>query len=237
MPDGRGRGRRAPGAQRDAVALVLSDVNMPGESGLDFRREVLAQHPDTAVVMVTGMDDRRFADVAIELGAYGYILKPFKPNELIINVGNALRRRALEIENRGHREQLEQTVLERTRRYATRSPNSRAPSGAAPPPRGDDPPALVRGRVPGPGDGRAHRAHEPLLLAARPARGARSRARRDDPHREPDARRRQDRHPGPDPAQAGAAHRRGARAEMEATPRSATASSPARASSCSTSRR
>ena len=96
------------------MALVLSDVNMPGESGIDFTREVLAQYPDTAVVMVTGMDDRRYADVAIELGAYGYILKPFKPNELIINVGNALRRRALEIENRGHRERLEQTVLDRT---------------------------------------------------------------------------------------------------------------------------
>jgi len=96
------------------IALVLSDVNMPGESGIDFTREVLAQYPDTAVVMVTGMDDRRYADIAIELGAYGYILKPFKPNELIINVGNALRRRALEIENRGHRERLEQTVLDRT---------------------------------------------------------------------------------------------------------------------------
>ena len=96
------------------VALVLSDVNMPGESGIDFTREVLAQYPDTAVVMVTGMDDRRYADSAIELGAYGYVLKPFKPNELIINVGNALRRRTLEIENRSHRERLEQTVLDRT---------------------------------------------------------------------------------------------------------------------------
>src|ERR671911_3122115 len=96
------------------VALVLSDVNMPGESGIDFSREVLAQYPDTAVVMVTGMDDRRYAEVAIELGAYGYVLKPFKPNELIINVGNALRRRALEIENRSHRERLEQTVHDRT---------------------------------------------------------------------------------------------------------------------------
>jgi putative two-component system response regulator len=95
-------------------ALVLSDVNMPGESGLDFTREVRASYRDTAVVMVTGMDDRRYAEAAIELGAYGYVLKPFKPNELIINVGNALRRRALEIENRSSREQLEQTVLERT---------------------------------------------------------------------------------------------------------------------------
>jgi putative two-component system response regulator len=98
----------------EPFALVLSDVNMPGESGIDFTREVLAQYPDTAVVMVTGMDDRRYADSAIELGAYGYVLKPFKPNELIINVGNALRRRTLEIENRSHREELEKTVLERT---------------------------------------------------------------------------------------------------------------------------
>jgi putative two-component system response regulator len=105
-------GRRA--LKETPIALVLSDVNMPGESGIDFTNEVLSQYPDTAVVMVTGMDDRRFAQIAIELGAYGYILKPFKPNELIINVGNALRRRALEMENRDHRERLEQTVLERT---------------------------------------------------------------------------------------------------------------------------
>ena len=42
------------------------------------------------------------------------MLKPFKPNELVINVVNSLRRRALEIENREHRTRLEQTVLERT---------------------------------------------------------------------------------------------------------------------------
>jgi putative two-component system response regulator len=100
--------------EESPVALVLSDVNMPGESGLDFTREVIATHPDTAVVMVTGLDDRRYAEAAIEVGAYGYVLKPFKPNELIINVGNALRRRSLEIENRSHRERLEQTVLDRT---------------------------------------------------------------------------------------------------------------------------
>jgi putative two-component system response regulator len=100
--------------ERDSFALLLSDVNMPGEAGLDLAREVLVRHPDVAVVMVTGMDDRRFVDLALEHGAYGYVLKPFKPNELAINVANALRRRALEIENRSHREELEQTVLQRT---------------------------------------------------------------------------------------------------------------------------
>ena len=97
-----------------SFALVLSDVNMPGESGLDFAQEVLADYPDTAVVMVTGADDKRYAETALANGAYGYMLKPFKPNELVINVVNSLRRRALEIENREHRTRLEQTVLERT---------------------------------------------------------------------------------------------------------------------------
>jgi len=95
-------------------ALILSDVNMPDESGLDFAREVLADYPDTAVVMVTGADDRGHAETALANGAYGYVLKPFKPNELLINVVNALRRRTLEIENRENRNRLEQTVLERT---------------------------------------------------------------------------------------------------------------------------
>ena len=98
----------------ESFALVLSDVNMPGESGLQFAQEVLAEYPDTAVVMVTGADDRSCVETALENGVYGYLLKPFRPNELVINVANALRRRALEIENRGHRDRLEQTVLERT---------------------------------------------------------------------------------------------------------------------------
>ena len=98
----------------EPVTLILSDVNMPGESGLDFAREVSADYPEIAIVMVTGLDDRHHAEVALEHGVYGYILKPFKPNELVINVVNALRRRTLEIENRGHRDRLELIVLERT---------------------------------------------------------------------------------------------------------------------------
>jgi putative two-component system response regulator len=97
-----------------SFALVLSDVNMPGESGIDFAQEVLSDYPDTAVVMVTGADDRRHAETALANGVYGYMLKPFKPNELVINVANALRRRTLEIENRESRNRLERTVLERT---------------------------------------------------------------------------------------------------------------------------
>jgi cyclic di-GMP phosphodiesterase len=95
-------------------ALVLTDVNMPGESGLKLIEHALAEYPDTAAIMVTDIDDPAFARAALELGTYGYIIKPFTPNEVTIAVDNALRRRQLEVENRAHREALEQVVRTRT---------------------------------------------------------------------------------------------------------------------------
>jgi putative two-component system response regulator len=95
-------------------AMVLSDMNMPGESGMDLVTALLADDPDLATIMVTGLDDTNLANTALETGAYGYIIKPFENNEILINVSNALRRRALEIENHRHREKLEHMVKERT---------------------------------------------------------------------------------------------------------------------------
>jgi putative two-component system response regulator len=98
----------------DWFELVLCDINMPGESGIDFVRFALVEEPDLACVMVSGNDDLVLAERTLELGAFGYVVKPFRTSELSIAVANALRRRRLEIENREHREQLEQIVLERT---------------------------------------------------------------------------------------------------------------------------
>ena len=94
--------------------VVLCDVNMPGESGMDFARYVLTEYLDTAVLMVTAADDPKIVSTALEIGAYGYIIKPFKTSELIINVANAIRRKELEIRNRNHRDNLEKLVEERT---------------------------------------------------------------------------------------------------------------------------
>lgn len=94
--------------------LVLCDVNMPGESGIDLARFIAGQYTDMAVIMVTGVDDPALAAAAIEAGTYGYITKPFNPNELIINIQNALRRRQLEIDRRMYRVALEEKVAERT---------------------------------------------------------------------------------------------------------------------------
>lgn len=99
---------------QEEYALLISDMNMPGKTGMDLLDEVNTIYRDLAVLMATAVDDRNVAIQSLSLGAYGYIIKPFNRNELIINVTNALRRRKLEIESRIHSEQLEALVLART---------------------------------------------------------------------------------------------------------------------------
>lgn len=94
--------------------LVFCDVNMPGESGLDFIRHIAAEWPETAVIMVSGVDDPDVAEAALEIGAYGYIIKPFEANEVIINTSSALRRQRLEVQKRTYMEKLEALVDIRT---------------------------------------------------------------------------------------------------------------------------
>lgn len=94
--------------------LVLCDITLSGESGLDLLRELNHDLSDVAVVMVTGIDDPAVASIAISLGAYGYLVKPFTPNEVVIQVDSALRRRELERVRRLHVDELESKVLDRT---------------------------------------------------------------------------------------------------------------------------
>jgi putative two-component system response regulator len=98
----------------DGFELVISDINMPGMSGIDLLSRVHKTHPGTAFIMLTGVDDHATAVRSLELGAYGYIIKPFEANELFINVSNALRRRELELERDRYEERLERDVRERT---------------------------------------------------------------------------------------------------------------------------
>jgi putative two-component system response regulator len=98
----------------EPFALLLADLQLPGESGLDLISHVHATHEETATIMVTGVDDSTLASTALSIGAYGYIVKPFSPSELTIQVMNALRRRKLERAQRDERARLERTVRART---------------------------------------------------------------------------------------------------------------------------
>jgi putative two-component system response regulator len=87
---------------------------MPGGSGISLVRALRASNPDVAAVMVTGRDDPEVAHAALDSGAYGYVIKPFEANELLIAVHGALKRRSLTLENRAQRDRLEELVRRRT---------------------------------------------------------------------------------------------------------------------------
>lgn len=94
--------------------LVLCDLNIPGESGLELLGHVYREHPYTGAVVVSGDDDHEVALAALELGAYGYVVKPFSASQILISTANALRHHELELAGRARRNALEQAVSERT---------------------------------------------------------------------------------------------------------------------------
>lgn len=100
----------------EAFDLVICDIRLPGESGVELAGHISENYTDVARIMLTGIDDPEIARATIAYGAYDYLLKPVKKNRLLISVANALKRRELEIANRTYRENLEQRVMERTER-------------------------------------------------------------------------------------------------------------------------
>ena len=71
--------------------LILMDIEMPGMSGLDAARAVLAQRPSCRVIFVTAYSLFQYAHEAVHLGACDYLLKPVDPDELEASVRRAMR--------------------------------------------------------------------------------------------------------------------------------------------------
>jgi PAS domain S-box-containing protein len=98
--------------------LALCDLQMLDGSGLALAEEITEEHPETAVVLITGKDDPEVARRAFGLGGHGvhgYLIKPFWPGQLLITAMNALRRRELENFESAHRLNLEerrQTIID-----------------------------------------------------------------------------------------------------------------------------
>lgn len=86
--------------------LVISDLQMPNMTGLQLLKEAKAQYPDMMFMMITAFGTAETAVEAMKSGAYDYILKPFKIDEVRINIANALRSQNLEFENRTLKKEL-----------------------------------------------------------------------------------------------------------------------------------
>jgi DNA-binding NtrC family response regulator len=85
---------------RGEFDLVISDISMPGRSGLDLLKQAKETSPDTPIIMITAYASTESAVEALKLGASDYIIKPFDVEELKIVVKNAIEKRRLEQENK-----------------------------------------------------------------------------------------------------------------------------------------
>jgi two-component system NtrC family response regulator len=79
----------------DPVALVISDLRLPGKSGLELLKTVRSEYPETLVIMVTAHSSVEGAVEAMKSGAYDYLTKPVHPYVLISRVKRALERNRL----------------------------------------------------------------------------------------------------------------------------------------------
>jgi response regulator RpfG family c-di-GMP phosphodiesterase len=95
-------------------SLVVSDITMPGMSGLDMIPHVKEIAPDTVVVMISGMQTVESAIGALRLGAFDYLMKPFDLRQVEAVVKRALEHHELIVAKQRYENHLEELVEQRT---------------------------------------------------------------------------------------------------------------------------
>ncbi|MDJ0865351.1 MAG: sigma-54 dependent transcriptional regulator [Myxococcota bacterium] len=98
----------------DDYDLVITDIQMPGRSGLDLLRALRDSQPEALVVMITAFATTETAIAAMKEGAYDYITKPFKVDEILLVVQKALEKKLLAHENRRLRHELRSERQQKT---------------------------------------------------------------------------------------------------------------------------
>jgi response regulator RpfG family c-di-GMP phosphodiesterase len=98
---------------------VISDLQMPGMSGMDLLAQVRRQYPHLPFLMATGVDDIRVGIQAMHQGADDYLVKPLQMDAVTISLERAVQRKRLELEVENYRRHLEEMVAERTQEVQT----------------------------------------------------------------------------------------------------------------------
>jgi putative nucleotidyltransferase with HDIG domain len=100
--------------QEGGFQLVISDITMPGMSGLDMIPHIKELSPDTVVVMISGMQTVESAIGALRLGAFDYLMKPFDLRQVEAVVKRALEHHDLVVAKQRYENHLEELVEQRT---------------------------------------------------------------------------------------------------------------------------
>jgi putative two-component system response regulator len=97
-------------AEQGEVAVLISDITMPGRNGVELLVEVRRRFPDTAVIMLSAVSDVQIAVDCLNKGALDYIAKPMILEEVHARVARALEKRDLTLQNRFYQQHLESEV-------------------------------------------------------------------------------------------------------------------------------
>ncbi len=87
--------------------MIISDLQMPNMTGMQLLKHVKDNHPDVVFMIITAFGTTESAVEAMKMGAYDYITKPFKIDEVRLNIANALRSKSLEVENRSLKREMQ----------------------------------------------------------------------------------------------------------------------------------
>ncbi len=101
--------------EREAFDVIISDLQMPGISGMALLKQACVKYPHSAFLVATGVNDVRVGVEAMKQGAADYLLKPFQLDAVVANVHRALEKKRLELELENYRTNLEQMVKQRTK--------------------------------------------------------------------------------------------------------------------------
>lgn len=85
--------------EADTYDTVLTDISMPGLSGLELLGHIRQKFPDTPVIVISGISDQEHAQGLIKLGAFEFLLKPFNLDVVEKSVKRALEYRNRSLEN------------------------------------------------------------------------------------------------------------------------------------------
>jgi len=100
--------------QRERFDAVISDLNMPGISGMELLTQVRRRYSHMAFLVTTGVDDVDVGVQAMRCGADDYLVKPLRENAVLASLKRALQKRQLEQQVEHYRRHLEEMVAERT---------------------------------------------------------------------------------------------------------------------------
>jgi cyclic di-GMP phosphodiesterase len=100
--------------QAEPMDAVITDLNMPGMSGMDLLTEIRLHYPHLVFLMATGIDEVRLGVQAMRQGADDYLIKPLHMDVVMLSLERAFHKKCLEQELENYRQNLEQIVCKRT---------------------------------------------------------------------------------------------------------------------------